>query len=171
MRRYIRIFLIISLILPCALNAEALKALKTPPGASDMVDIEADRLDVSTQKGTAVFKGNVKATKADIMVKGNTLSLAYDQKSKKVTTLTADGNVYILWKEREATCGHVVYNLVTDVMVLTGNVVVTRGEERLTGQKVTLDMKNDSQIVEGGGGRVKVRVNASEKTGIMQWEK
>ena len=65
MRRLLRIFLIISLILPCTLQAQT---LKTPVGASDMVDIEADRLDVNTKNGTAVFKGNVKAIRTDVLV-------------------------------------------------------------------------------------------------------
>ena len=168
MRRLCRIFLICSLLWPLAANAEDLKA---GPSASDMVEIEADRLDVSTSNGTAVFKGDVKATRADIVVRGDTLALAYDQKTRKVTTLTADGDVSIQWKGREATCEKAVYNLTREVMVLSGKVVITRGQERLSGQKVTLDLKNDTQTVEGGGGRVNVRVNTGESTGIMQWRK
>lgn len=168
MQRLCRIFLIFSLLWPYALHAEG---LKTPPKASDMVDIEADRLDVNTKNGTAIFKGRVKATKPDITVKGNTLTLVYDQKSHKVTMLTAEGDVDILWKDKEATCVKAVYDLVSDVMVMTGDVVITRGQEKIIGQKVTLDKKNDTQVVEGAGRRVKVRVNAGESTGIMQWGK
>ncbi|HVN71229.1 MAG TPA: LptA/OstA family protein [Desulfomonilia bacterium] len=154
--------------MPYALHAEG---LKTPPKASDMVDIEADRLDVNTMNGTAIFRGKVKATKPDITVKGNTLTLNYDQKSHKVTLLTAEGDVDIIWKDKEATCKKAVYNLASDVMVLTGDAVIVRGQEHVSGQKITLDKKNDTQIVEGEGGRVKVRVNAGESTGIMQWGK
>jgi lipopolysaccharide export system protein LptA len=168
MRRFCRIFLIFSLLLPLAAQAQDIKTAVNP---SDMVDIEADRLDVSTRNGAAVFRGNVKATRGDIVVRGNSLALSYDQKTRKVTTLTADGNVSILWQGKEATCSRVVYSLNREVMVLTGNVIIVRGQERLSGQKVTLDLKNDSQTVEGGGGRVNVRVNAEESTGIMQWKK
>ena len=168
MQRLCRIFLIFSLLWPYALHAEG---LKTPSKVSDMVDIEADRLDVNTKNGTAIFKGRVKATKPDITVKGNTLTLVYDQKSHKVTMLTAEGDVDILWKDKEATCAKAVYDLVSDVMVMTGDVVITRGQEKIIGQKVTLDKKNDTQVVEGAGHRVKVRVNAGESTGIMQWGK
>jgi lipopolysaccharide export system protein LptA len=168
MQRLYRIFLIFSLLWPCALHAEDLKA---QPKASDMVDIEADRLDVNSKDGTAIFKGKAKATKPDLTVKGNTLTLAYDQKTRKVTLLTAEGNVDIVWKDKEATCSKAVYNLVDDIMVLTGDVLITRGQERITGQKVTVDKKRDTQVVEGSGGRVKVRVNAGESKGIMQWEK
>jgi lipopolysaccharide export system protein LptA len=56
-------------------------------------------------------------------------------------------------------------------MVLTGNVIITRGEERVIGEKATMNMKNDTQVVEGGGGRVKVRVNTGKESGVMQWGK
>lgn len=155
-------------LLPGLLPAQDLK--KTP-AKSDMVDIESDRLDVNTKNGTAIFKGKAKATKLDTVIKGDTLTVSYDTATKKVKTLTAEGNAYILWKGREATCTKVVYNLTEDVMTLTGNVVITRGEERITGEKITADMKNDSQVIEGGGGRVKVRVNSGKETGVMQWGK
>jgi|APIni6443716594_1056825.scaffolds.fasta_scaffold75382_2 lipopolysaccharide export system protein LptA len=168
MRRLCRIFLILSVLLPHALHADA---LKTPPAVTDIVDIEADRLDVNTKNGTAIFKGKVKAVKPDIIVKGDTLTLLYDQKSRKVTLLTVEGDVTILWQDKDATCSKAVYNLTNEVMVMTGNVVITRGQERLSGQKVTLDKKNDTQVVEGAGSRVKVRVNAGESKGVMQWGK
>ena len=168
MQRLCRIFLILSLLWPLALQAQT---LKTPAKPSDTVDIEADRLDVNTKNGTAIFKGRVKATRPDITVKGNTLTLTYDQASRKITLLTAEGNVDILWKDKEATCAKAVYNLASEVMVLTGNVVITRGQERITGQKATMDRKNDTQVVEGAGGRVKVRVNAGQSSEVMQWGK
>jgi lipopolysaccharide export system protein LptA len=170
MHRLLKIFLIISMIsmLPHIASAQNLKMM---PPKSDMVDIEADRLDVNTKNGTAIFKGKAKAVKADTVVKGDVITVTYDATTHKVNTLTSEGNAYILWKGREATCNKAVYNLIDEVMVLTGNVIITRGEERVIGEKVTADMKNDTQVVEGGGGRVKVRVNTGKETGVMQWGK
>jgi lipopolysaccharide export system protein LptA len=160
--------LVISLLWASALHAQAVKA---SPAATDMVDIEADRLDVHTTKGTATFRGNVRAVRTDVTVRADSITLTYDQNTRKVALLIAEGNVSIQWKDREATCSRVEYRLAAEVMVLTGNVLITRGKERLSGQKVTLDLKNDTQVVEGGAGRVRVRVDASEGTGIMQWRR
>jgi lipopolysaccharide export system protein LptA len=170
MHRLLKILLIISMIslLPGRILAQD---LKMTPVKSDMVDIESDRLDVNTKNGTAVFKGKAKATKLDTVIKGDILTVSYDTVTHKVKNLTSEGNAYILWKGREATCSKVVYNIVDNVMVMTGNVIITRGEERITGEKITADMKNDSQVIEGGNGRVKVRVNSGKETGVMQWGK
>ncbi|HOO37441.1 MAG TPA: LptA/OstA family protein [Deltaproteobacteria bacterium] len=136
-----------------------------------MVEIEADRLDVNTQDGQAVFQGNVKATKGDILVKGETLTLTYDNTSRKVTSLIAERDVYVLWLDKEASCDKAVYKLDENMMELIGDVTITKGDERLSGQKVIVDMASDQQVVEGGGGRVKIRVNTQKESGILQWEK
>jgi lipopolysaccharide export system protein LptA len=50
-------------------------------------------------------------------------------------------------------------------------VVVTRGVERLSGERVTVDMKTDRQMVEGKGGRVRIRVHNDQDSGILKWQK
>jgi len=136
-----------------------------------MIDIESDRLDVNTQTGEAVFTGNVKATQGEIVVQGEKLTLKFDDADKKVNTLIAEQNVYIHWQDKEATCDRAVYKLNEEVLDLTGNVLVTRGEERLSGQRVAVDMKTNRQTIEGKGGRVKIRVNNDQESGILQWRK
>jgi lipopolysaccharide export system protein LptA len=168
MRNLLKIFFIISFVAPSFLYGSE---LKDSPVISDMVEIEADRLDVNTQNGQAVFQGNVKATKGDILVKGETLTLTYDNTSRKVTSLIAERDVYVLWLDKEASCDKAVYKLDENMMELIGDVTITKGDERLSGQKVIVDMASDQQVVEGGGGRVKLRVNTQKESGILQWEK
>ena len=168
MRNLLKIFFIISFVAPSFLYGSE---LKDSPVISDMVEIEADRLDVNTQNGQAVFQGNVKATKGDILVKGETLTLTYDNTSRKVTSLIAERDVYVLWLDKEASCDKAVYKLDENMMELIGDVTITKGDERLSGQKVIVDMASDQQVVEGGGGRVKIRVNTQKESGILQWEK
>jgi lipopolysaccharide export system protein LptA len=168
MRKLLKIFFIISIVAPSFVYGGA---LKDSPVTSDMVEIEADRLDVNTQNGQAVFRGNVTATQGDILVKGATLTLFYDNTSQKVTSLIAENDVYVLWQDKEASCDKAVYNLDENRMELTGDVIITKGQERLSGQKVVVDMASDQQVVEGGGGRVKIRVNTQKESGILQWEK
>ena len=168
MRKFIKIFFIINLLFTPWTMAQELKATPAP---SDMVDIEADRLDVNTQEGRAVFQGNVEAKKGDILVKGATLTLIYDNTSSKVSSLIADGDVFVNWQDKEATCKKAVYELDREIMELSGDVLIIKGEERLFGQKVIVDMASDRQVVEGGGKRVRIRVNTEEESGILQWEK
>lgn len=168
MRKFLPIFFFISLLLFPQARAQDVKSGES---FSDMIDIESDRMDVDTQKGTAVFRGNVKAVQKDIVVQGEVLTLKFDDETKKVNTLIAEKNVYIHWQDKEATCEKAVYRLDDESLDLTGNVLVTRGEERLSGQRVAVDMKTNRQSVEGQGGRVKIRVHNENESGILKWEK
>ena len=168
MRKYLLVFSIISLILlPQARAQEA----EDGQSSSGMIDIESDRLDVDTQKGVAVFTGDAKAVQRDIVVQCEMLTLKFDDASKKVNTLIAEKDVNIRWQDKEATCDRAVYRLDEESLDLAGNVLVTRGEERLSGQRVTVDMKTNRQSVEGRGGRVKIRVHNENESGILKWEK
>ncbi|MBN2299335.1 MAG: hypothetical protein JXM72_12115, partial [Deltaproteobacteria bacterium] len=146
MHRFLKIFFIISIVIPSLAYTEE---LKDTPDSSDMVEIEADRLDVNTPEGKAVFQGNVKAKKGDIIVNSQVLTLLYDNKTQKVTSLIADGEVFVLWQDKEATCNQAVYSLDKEMMELAGDVIITKGAEKLSGQKVIVDMASDTQVVEG----------------------
>lgn len=141
--------------------------LKLTGATSDMVEVEADKLDVYKNKGEAFFQGNVKATRADMLLKSTTLRLFYDTATKKVKQMTADGDVFIRWQDKDATCRQATYLFNEKKMILTGDVVMVRGEERITGERVIMDMASDHQIVEGGRkGRVKIKVKTGQGTEV-----
>jgi len=164
MRVLVRIFLVISLLHTCIINAEELKNI---PVQTDMVDIEADRLDVDTVKGEALFRGNVKAVKGDILLTSKELTLFFDNSSKKLKRLSGQGNVFIHWQDKEATCREVDYRLDKNLMILSGDVLITRGEEKLSGEKIVVDTATNRQEAVG---RIKLRVNTEQESGILKWE-
>jgi lipopolysaccharide transport protein LptA len=171
MQRFLEAFILISLIFAADIRAAELKQ-KTP--AADTIDVESDRLDVDKAKGEAVFRGNVKAIQGNTIIKSSILTLYIDNATRKISQLVADKNVYIKWEDKESTCEHAVYNLPVKVLELTGNVVITRGQERLSGQKVIVDMINERQVVESGKtSRVKLRVKSESKEagGVFEWKK
>ena len=138
---------------------------------SDMIEVEADRLDVNTEKGEATFQGDVKAMRGDMVITSKILRLYYDNATSKVNQLIAEEDVALAWQDKKGLCNKAVYLLDEQKIMLIGNVNITRGDEMLSGQKVTFDMASDRQVVEGQGGRVKIRINPTEESGILQWEK
>ncbi|MBN1635990.1 MAG: hypothetical protein JW920_05720 [Deltaproteobacteria bacterium] len=138
---------------------------------ADMIEVEADMLDVNTDKGEAIFQGDVKARRGDMVITSKILRLYYDNATHKVNELIAEDEVVLSWQDKKGLCNKAVYLLDEQKIMLLGNVNITRGNEMLSGQKVTFDMATDRQIVEGQGGRVKIRINPTEESGILQWEK
>jgi len=164
MRRYLIFLWTVSILVPSlALGVEKLKDASVQ---SDMVEVEADKLDVYKNKGEAFFQGNVWATKGDMLLKSNTLRLFYNNQTKKMDQFVAEGNVSIHWLDRDATCNKAIFQNEQRKVILMGNVVIVRGEERLTGQKVVMDMATDHQVVEGRGGRVKIKVKTGEGSAL-----
>jgi len=163
---------LISLLIASSALQLAAAELKTQAAASDMIDVEADRLDVNKAKGEAVFRGNVKAVQGNTIIKGATLTLYIDNASKKIKTMIVEKNVYIKWEDKESTCDKAVYILDEKKLTLTGNAVVTRGQEKVSGEKILVDMIKDHQVVESGkSGRVKMRVNSGSESGVLEWKK
>ncbi|HQG31059.1 MAG TPA: LptA/OstA family protein [Deltaproteobacteria bacterium] len=173
MQKWIKAFLTIfavSLLLASQASAEQ---VKQPPAKTDTIDVEADRMDVNKARGTTVFSGNVKATQGDVLIKGAVLTLYSGEDTGKIEKMVVEKNVYIKWQDSESTCEKAVYTPEKKYMELIGNVIITRGQDRVSGQKVTIDMVKDIHVVEGGrSGRVKLRVNSgSKESGVLEWKK
>lgn len=172
MQRLIKTFFLISVTCACLSLQLTAAELKTRTAASDMIDVEADRLDVNKAKGEAVFKGNVKAVQGNTIIKGAVLTLFIDNATKKVDKMIVEKNVYIKWEDKESTCDHAVYTIPEKKLELTGNAIITRGDEKVSGQKILIDMIKDHQVVESGkSGRVKMRVNSGSESGVLEWKK
>ena len=146
-------------------------AVKDKATPADMFDIEADKLDVYKAKGEAFFQGNVVATKPDMTIKSKTMRIYYNNATKQLKQMVAEGNVSIKMKDpekgadRDATCKQAIYQYEEKKIVLIGDVVIIRGQDRLSGQKVTLYMEGDRQEVEGGPQRVKITGSLNKDSG------
>ncbi len=167
MRKLITLFLAINLLLVNFLWAAEFK--EQTPG-DDVLEITADRLDVFAQKGEAVFMGNVEAVRSGMTMNSRVLRLFFSDETKQVYRFEAEDNVHITWEDKEASCDKADYLLEKELMTLTGNVLITRGKEKIAGDRVVVDNAKDRQTVEGGDGRVKLRVNTGNDSGILKWE-
>lgn len=172
MQRLLKAFSQISIAGICITLLVFTVGLKVHAAGTEMIEVESDRLDVNKSKGEAVFQGNVKAVQGNIVIKGAILTLYLDSTTKKINKLIAEKNVYIKWDDKESTCDRATYTLPNRVLDLVGNAVITRGPEKVSGQKIMIDMITDRQIVEGGQtGRVKLRVNSGSESGVLEWKK
>lgn len=166
MRKYLLFIWIVSCIFFSPLQAAELK--NQQPG-TDMMNIEADRLDVYSEQNQAVFSGNVVATREGLVLRSRVLTVYFRESERSISRLVAEEKVYIRMEDKETTCDRADYHM-DDRVIMTGNVQITRGNEHLTGQKVTVDLTTGRQVVEGGGNRVKLRVNTEQEGGILNWE-
>ena len=159
-------------------------ASKGPPNAlqgfsqnrDQPVHIEAATLEVRDKDKVATFSGNVKVTQGDTVLRCKSLLVFYDQdgegadKSKslqaanpgpggqqKIKRLEARGSVVVTQKDQTATGSLGIFDMRTNTVDLTGDVIMTQGQNMLRGDRLVVDLTSGVSRVESsknGQGRV-----------------
>jgi lipopolysaccharide export system protein LptA len=142
------------------------------------VHIEAATLEVRDKDKVATFSGDVHVKQGDTTMLCKTLVVLYEQedghggKSKKkgmkaatpgpggeqkIKRLEARGNVVVTQKDQTATGELGIFDMPSNTVTLTGNVMMTQGQNVLRGDKLVVNLTSGVSRVEsakGGLGRV-----------------
>ena len=155
--------------------------------AKQPVNIEAGKLDYFDKEQKLIYTGSVVATQGTAKLKASVLTIflasktsakAADAKatdwkaadgkandaagkgsSNQVQRMTAEGPVTMVQKDQIGTGDNAAYDKAADTVVLTGNVVLTQGENVTKGDKLVYDLKTGHATVSGK------RVSGMFKTG------
>ena len=135
-------------------------AAKNPP-----TTITSQTMIANNKTGTVIFQGEVHLTQGDLVVEADEMIVRFttggsaqtseaqspDQGGKrKISVIEAKGNVVIVKGEGKATCGHALYYKDEERIVLTESPVAWQGGTRVSGPKMTMYLKEDRSVVEGG---------------------
>jgi len=127
----------------------------------DPIQIESDRLEVVESESKAVFTGNVNVTQGPTLMKSGKMTVYYVKSaaegsaapatgSSNIDRLEVDDKVYIKSEDQVATGDRGVFDMKTEILVLSGSqVVLSQGTNVLVGCKLTADMRTGRAQVEG----------------------
>jgi lipopolysaccharide export system protein LptA len=164
----------------CAPEASAQKN-QGPPNAlqgfsqnrDQPVKIQAATLEVREKDKQATFSGDVHVINGDTELRCRSLVVFYDGDNtsnasaknmkaadpgpsgeRQIKRIEAKGGVTVVQKEQNAAGDAAIFNMRDNTVTLTGNVVVTRGQDILRGQRLVVDLtsgvsKMDQGRVEG----------------------
>ncbi len=121
------------------------------------VDIEADQMELFEEKNEAIFRGNVRASRADMKLWSNTLLVKFRKENggkTEVTSLeTSGGGVKIVTKTQTINGDWMKMNVKSNTAVVGGGVTVQQGTSVVRGDKLDVNLTtNESKF---SGGRVK----------------
>ena len=171
----------------CALAMLMLLPLMLPPAAwgqsvvenfggfsgnsNEPIDIEADMLEVQDANKIAIFSGNVIAVQGKMTMRSKRLKVQYasqqagvagEKKSggSQITSITADGKVMITSGDNQtATSDRAFFDVIQQTVTISGNVVLSQGENVIEGDHLVIDLKtNRSQFVNRDGTSKRQRV-------------
>ena len=133
------------------------------------VKIQAATLEVRDKEKVATFSGDVHLVQGDTDMRCKVLVVYYEADAGKggaqpkqadaspqqqIRRMEARGGVIVVQKDQTATGERGDFDMRSNTVTLTGNVVVAKGENILRGQKLMVDLTSGVSRMESGGGRV-----------------
>lgn len=152
------------------------------------VKITAAALEVHDKDKVATFSGDVVVNQGDTVMRCQLLVVFYDAdtiakeaktapkaatkgtaksapppatsgQQQQIRRMEATGGVVVNQKDQTATGDRADFDMPTNTVILSGNVVVTRGQDVLRGQKMVVNMTDGVSRIEGG--RVDALINST----------
>jgi lipopolysaccharide export system protein LptA len=144
---------------------QAQQPSSTMPGLSmdgdQPVRIESNTLEVRDKIRQATFAGDVKLTQGDTIIKCRVLVVFYEdtaapakkgappatagaqpppKSGQKLKRAEAKGDVFVIQKEQTASGDNAVFDVKSNTVVMTGNVVVTQGQTVMRGERMVSNL-------------------------------
>jgi lipopolysaccharide export system protein LptA len=133
------------------------------------VKIQAATLEVREKDKQATFSGDVHVINGDTELRCKSLVVFYDDDNststsgknmkaadpgpsgeRQIKRIEAKGGVSVVQKEQNAAGDTAIFNMRDNIVTLTGNVVVTRGQDILRGQRLVVDLTNGVSKMDQG---------------------
>jgi lipopolysaccharide export system protein LptA len=150
-----------SLILLAALLPLAAAAKTTD--RNQPMDVEADRTDAELgDDSDAILTGNVKITQGSLEVGADRATIK--RKAGDISQVVLTGGPATLKQVNDngetmnARASQIVYTLTSDLVILTGGVVIEQPRGTLRGETIKYDLKTGRLDGGGDGSRVKMRI-------------
>lgn len=113
------------------------------------VQVTADQLAVNNADGTAVFTGSVVVTQGEMKLAAAEVKVTYGTEKNDIESLVASGGVTVTNLGDAAEAKEAVYTIDSGVIVLSGDVLLTQGPSAMAGQKLTINLKDGTGVMEG----------------------
>ena len=167
----------------CGPDASAQKN-QGPPNAlqgfsqnrDEPVKIRAAALEVREKEKVATFTGDVHVVQGDTEMRCKVLTVFYEEETgtrtvkaadpgpggdKQIRRIEAKGSVVVTQKDQTATGDAANFNMRENTVMLSGNVVVTRGADILRGQRLVVDLT--SGVSKMDQGRVEALIQSGSR--------
>lgn len=113
------------------------------------VEVTSETFAVNNADGSAVFTGNVVVVQGEMKLSAAEVRVQYNADQTAIDQLIASGGVTIVNLADTAKASEAVYSIDSGQIVLTGDVRLTQGASVMAGQKLTVNLKDGSGLMEG----------------------
>ena len=144
---------IVTLGLPIAAHAQAQVAFGGLKHDSTLpVEISADQLQVDQSDGSATFSGNVQIGQGDMRLSAGRVRVEYAtgaDTTGEISRLLASDGVTLVNGAEAAEAREAIYTISSGVIVMTGDVILTQGQNALASEKLTVNLQSGTGTMDG----------------------
>lgn len=126
------------------------------------IEITANALEVRQAQSLAIFSGEVVAGQGTLRLTADTVEVSYDEQDSgnsetgAIRNLQAKGNVFLSNGAETAQGAWAEYDVESGMVRMGGAVVLTQGENVISGESLVINLNEGQGRIEGSGtGRVK----------------
>ena len=142
-------------------------AFKGVGNNNEPIQIEADKLEIVDDENTALLTGNVSVVQGETLMRATRIKVFYERAGEKGKTksgirqIEASGKVAVRSGENKVSADKATINMISETVLMTGNVIVSQTGNVLSACKVTVNLKTNVSNVtpctsSSGNERVKI---------------
>lgn len=114
------------------------------------VNYAADRIELQDKQNRVVLSGNVDITQADLQMRAARTTVAYtDGGSLQIQRIDATGGVVVTRGNERASGDVAVYDFNRKIITMAGNVALRRGADTLNGGRLVIDLVTGISNIDG----------------------
>lgn len=116
------------------------------------VEVSADELSVDQANGQAVLDGNVLIVQGEVRISANKVTIEYasdNDTPSGVSRLLATGGVTFVTAADAAEAETATYSVADGTVILDGNVLLTQGQNAISGDRLVMNLGAGSGRMEG----------------------
>ena len=156
--KFIKILLLTTLINTTILSFSIAENVEKPVAnfkfnTSLPLEIRSKELNIEQNTGRATFSGSVIATQGNLILTAVTLVVEYALKNSRMTSkmekLTANKDVTIVSETQSAVANKMVYDVMSEKIIMTGDVILKEGLSATSGDRLTINLNTGSRRMEG----------------------
>jgi lipopolysaccharide export system protein LptA len=113
------------------------------------VEITSDSLTVDQSTGIATFAGNVVIGQGGMRLSAGQVLVEYGETTSDISKLRASGGVTLVSETEAAEAREAVYTLANSTVVLSGDVLLTQGQNVMAGESLTVNLTTGTGTMAG----------------------
>jgi lipopolysaccharide export system protein LptA len=136
----------------CALNTPALSqntTIENGVNASLPVEATADDLQVNSDENSAVFSGNAKVVQGLLDLQADKITVFFEAEAKNIRNVKAAGRVKFTNGQETAEAHNAQFDVASQVITFTGNVILRQAQTILTGNNLTYNITTSRSKMTG----------------------